>query len=116
MTNEMMATLSTCVFAIGGLCAWVLGLMLVSRAVSKTRWKSAHPWPPQTAFAVGLPVMLATTHLMLYDASQYGWLPGWIDRGSFLYELLPLLAGVGLIVLFILAVTGQLITSDIRRQ
>lgn len=116
MTNEMMATLSTCVFAIGGLCAWILGLMLVSRTVANIRWKILSTWPPQTAFAVGLPVMLATTHLMLYDASQYGWLPGWIERGSFLYEMLPLLAGVGLIVLFILAVTGQLITDDMRRQ
>lgn len=116
MTNEMMATLSTCVFAIGGLCAWILGLMLVSRTVANIRWKILSTWPPQTAFAVGLPVMLATTHLMLYDASQYVQLPGWIERGSFLYEMLPLLAGVGLIVLFILAVTGQLITDDMRRQ
>lgn len=116
MTSDTLSDISTLVFALGGFLAWVLGLMLVSRAVSRTRWKMLSTWPPQTAFAVGLPVMLATTHLMLYDASQYGWLPGWIDRGSFLYELLPLLAGVGLIVLFILAVTGQLITSDIRRQ
>jgi hypothetical protein len=100
--------LSSALFVVGGTCMWITSILLIRQALTSNRWQIFWAWPPVIALAVGLPVFFSTTHFLLYSIGRDGHLPDWIDRRTWFYETLPIIAGVGMIILFVLGITGNL--------
>ncbi len=112
--SDAMRSLGTISIMVAAICGLIVGLLLILLAWNTDR-RRMFRYPPATALSVGFPILLVAIHAITYHLSGHEWLPYWLERGSFIYEVFPLLSGIAWLNLLILLTTGRLIPEEWRQ-
>lgn len=108
---DIVATASSISFLVGVIISWFFSVIMIANACVRSKW-GVVKWPPAVSMSVGIPLWFAATHAILYTVSQLFHLPDVIDRGTWLYEVMPLMVGPAMMILLYLLVTRKLLPSE----